>query len=121
MKSMKRLHLCLDHNFIEQSRDIFEKYYPNENIFLINKQSKDFKIIKDKKNFLGIPYGNKEYFEEVWGICVNNDINDIVIHGMSQAHHSIIKYLSEKKDLKYTGFFGDMSFTRHLVLNMDIS
>ncbi len=104
---MGYLHLCLDHNFIERSRDMFERYYSGENIFLINKRREDFKIIKNKENFFGIPYGNSECFNEVWDICLKNDISVIVLHGMSRSQKNLIEFLFTKRKFKvYWIFWG---------------
>ena len=35
---MNILHLCYDGNFINDSVSVFEKYYPQKNIFLVGKE-----------------------------------------------------------------------------------
>ena len=104
---MKYLHLCLDHNFIEKSYDMFDKYYPGKNIYLINKNPDDFKIIKDKSRFIGIPYQRKENFDRVWEICQSEEIYTLVLHGISLSQRKIVEYLLSKRDFKiYWIFWG---------------
>ena len=50
--SGKILHLCMDHNFVSDSRRVFEKYYPGLNIFVVNTKTPDLKMIKDKEGFI---------------------------------------------------------------------
>ena len=39
------LHLCFDGNFINNSLKVFEKYYPGQNLFIVNKEKKDFQML----------------------------------------------------------------------------
>ena len=69
--------------------------------------SHEFKIIKNKENFFGIPYGNSECFNEVWDICLKNDISVIVLHGMSRSQKNLIEFLFTKRKFKvYWIFWG---------------
>ena len=46
---MSALHLCFDGNFINKCLEVFEKYYPGQNLFLSNKQTDILKMkIKSK-------------------------------------------------------------------------
>lgn len=109
---MKYLHLCLDHNFIEKSYDMFDKYYPGKNIYLINKNPDDFKIIKDKVRFIGIPYHKKEYFDKVWNICEKENVNTIVLHGMSSYQKRLLSSCCIEGSLRFIGSSGDMNYIK---------
>lgn len=86
---------------------MFDKYYPGKNIYLINKNPDDFKIIKDKVRFIGIPYHKKEYFDKVWNICEKENVNTIVLHGMSSYQKKIVEFLLYRRKFKiYWIFWG---------------
>lgn len=82
---MKALHLCPDHNFIEHSREIFEKYYPDRNIFIITSKFPDYKIIKNKQGFIKMDISLPDSFQILGKICKENNVDKIVLHGISMS------------------------------------
>ena len=104
---MKALHLCFDHNFIENSKTIFDYYYPNQNIFLEHSSNPTLKIIRHQEQFIVMNLKDKKSFEIVEKLCIENSIDRLVLHGMGVASLSLIRYLcNRKKYLIYWLFWG---------------
>lgn len=100
------LHLCLDSNFVNQSYYTFEKYYPSKNYFLVNKETKDFRIIQDKVHFHGLLF-IKNNFVKIRKICDEYGVDSILLHGLNHAYVDVLKYLfSFKKYRVYWIFWG---------------
>ena len=68
------LHLCFDGNFINNSLKVFEKYYPGQNLFIVNKEKKDFQMLQDDERLLGIPL-EEEDFPKVHQLCIEHHID----------------------------------------------
>ena len=103
---MFALHLCFDGNFISDSYFVFEKYYPNSNLFLIGKELYKCKLIKCKENFTYIDFENPDY-RIIDDVCRTKNVDRLVLHGMSLTYIGLIKYLSINKNLKiYWLFWG---------------
>ena len=77
---MKALHLCFDHNFIENSKTIFDYYYPNQNIFLVDSSNPTLKIIRHQEQFIVMNLKDKKSFEIVEKLCIENSIDRLVLH-----------------------------------------
>ncbi len=100
------LHLCFDGNFVTQSYQTFNKYYPNKNLFLVNKDSNKFKVIKDKEHFHGIPF-IKNNFELIKRRCDNCGVDTILLHGLSRTFVNLLEYLFSFRTYKvYWIFWG---------------
>lgn len=100
------LHLCFDGNFVSHSYHVFEKYYPNKNLFIVNKESDKFKIIKDKEHFLGIPLKEKNY-RKIKDLCDVHGVNIILVHGLQSTYAGLLKYLSSVRNYRvYWIFWG---------------
>lgn len=95
---MSILHLCFDGNFINNSLKVFEKYYPGQNLFIVNKEKKDIQILHDDERLLGIPLEKKD-FPKVHQLCIEHHIDKIVVHGIKPGFVDCLQYL--KKYGKY--------------------
>lgn len=103
---MYALHLCFDGNFINDSYYIFEKYYPKRNLFLINKRLDKCRLIKDKQNFTYVAF-KKSSFEHIDLICKKNNVDRLVLHGISSDYIGLVKFLCAKNNIKvYWLFWG---------------
>ena len=103
---MFALHLCFDGNFISDSYFVFEQYYPNSNLFLIDKELDKCKLIKCKENFTYVDFENIDY-RIIDDMCRTKNVDRLVLHGMSSTYVGLIKYLSINKSLKiYWLFWG---------------
>lgn len=114
---MKTLHICPDHNFIEDSRMIFEKYFPSENVFVVNSDAPKLNMIKNDENFVKIKLAEKSSLQKLDKICEDNDIKAIVLHGISVCEYPIITLLKKKYHCKvYWIFWG---FELYLLLGYE--
>lgn len=52
---MVNIHLVQDEKFINNSIESFEKYYPHQNYFIVDKAVEDCKFIKLQDNVFFIP------------------------------------------------------------------
>ena len=100
------LHLCFDGNFVTQSYKTFDKYYPDKNLFLVNRETEDFRVIKDKEHFHGIPF-TKHNFERINRMCDDCGVDTILLHGLSRTYIGLLEYLFSSKTYKvYWIFWG---------------
>lgn len=103
---MRILHLASDGNFINGAYDIFEKYYPNQNLFLVNKDENKFDKVQKKNRLIGIRFNRKNY-EKIYKICQDNSIDKIFLHGLLPRNVSLTVWLLSKKQYKiYWIFWG---------------
>lgn len=98
--SGKILHLCMDHNFVSDSRRVFEKYYPGLNIFVVNTKTPDLKMIKDKEGFICLDLYDRKNYAEVLRLCRENNIGRIVLHGMRDYMLFLLRFLRKECDFR---------------------
>lgn len=104
---MKTLHICPDHNFVENSRLIFERYFSGENIFIVNSNANKLNMIKNDADFIKIRLAEKNSINELDNICKQNNIKAIVLHGISVCEYPIVAVLKKKYKCKvYWIFWG---------------
>lgn len=104
---MKTVHLCPDHNFIEDSKNIFNRYYPDQNIFIINSKKNKLDIIRDGKDFRIYDLTKSDNYYIIANIIKENDVDKIVLHGISSGLLRLIKYLKSIFEFKvYWIFWG---------------
>lgn len=114
------LHLCFDGNFVTQSYQTFDKYYPNKNLFLVDRESDRFRIIRDKEHFHGIPF-TKNNFERIKRMCDDCEVDTILLHGLSRTYIGLWSICFHSEHTKYIGFSGGMSCMFHWLNSVDIS
>lgn len=104
---MKALHICLDHNFIENSKKIFDKYYPDQNIFIVNSKKSTFDIIKNGSGFKIYDLTKTINYTKIERICKENNIDKVILHGISFGLLPLIRHLKGKLEFKiYWIFWG---------------
>lgn len=110
------LHLCFDGNFINNSIEVFERYYPGQNLFVVDKEKKDLRMLRDDEHLLGIPL-TEENFPKIHQLCVDKQIDKILIHGIKRDFIDCLKYLKQRGDYKiYWIFWGyELYFTLGLL------
>jgi hypothetical protein len=113
---MSVLHLCFDGNFINRSIEIFEKYYPGENIFIVDKEKELLRMLRDDKHLLGIPLLKKN-FPKIHQICIDKQVDKVVLHGLKREFIDCLGYLKQSKEYKvYWIFWGyELYFTLALL------
>lgn len=99
-RSGKILHLCMDHNFVSDSRKIFERYYPGMNVFVVNSRTPDLKMIRDKEGFICLDMYDRKNYAEVLRLCRENGVDRIVLHGMRDYMLFLLRYLRKECDFR---------------------
>lgn len=92
---MKILHICLDHNFIENSKIIFERFYASQNIFIVNTKYSKFNRIRDADGFVKFDLTKKKDVLEVEKICRESKVNIIVLHGIFKELYPMVAHLKK--------------------------
>lgn len=104
---MHALHLCMDHNFVSDSRRIFEQYYPGKNTFVVYKQTPELTMIKNPEGFVIMNLDERENFEKILQICRERGVDRIVMHGVLGYMLELLEYLRENFEFKlYWVFWG---------------
>lgn len=103
---MSVLHLCFDGNFINNCLHVFEKYYPNQNIFIVNKEKSDLQMIRDDERIFGIPL-TKQNYSKIRQVCLEKKVDKLVFHGIYKELVPCAKYLLSFESYKvYWIFWG---------------
>ncbi|MDE5773917.1 MAG: TDP-N-acetylfucosamine:lipid II N-acetylfucosaminyltransferase [Muribaculaceae bacterium] len=104
---MKVLHLCMDHNFVVDSRKKFEEYYPGQNIFILHKVIDQFRIVKDTTGFKIYNLQDEGDQDKVAELCSSEHVDKIVLHGMVPYMAKLLPKIKAVKDVKvYWLFWG---------------
>lgn len=91
------IHLVLDEKFIDSSVDMFEKYHPGENVFIVDKEEKDRRFVTPRKNVFFVPFQLADWYNKIkkyLDIHILNTIN-VVVHYLSK--HSASRALDLKR------------------------
>lgn len=93
---MINVHLALDEKFINASVDMFEKYYPGENYFIIDKNEKDRRFVSLRDNVFFIPFKQSNWLNRIVECChfQPTDKFNVIVHYLSR--HSANRALSLK-------------------------
>ena len=94
---MINIHLVLDEKFIDSSVDMFEKYYPGENFFIVDKDEKERHFVTPRKNVFFVPFQQADWFstiKKLLNIHIPAVIN-VVVHYLSK--HSANRALDLKR------------------------
>lgn len=104
---MKILHLCMDHNFINDSRKKFEEYYPGRNIFIVHNANDELKILKDTTGFQVFNLLKEENRRKIVELCRRENVTKIVLHGMLHYMADLLPAIKADRDVKiYWLFWG---------------
>lgn len=104
---MTTLHICRDHNFITESRKVFEHYYPGDNIFVVHSLTGGLKMIKNADGFTIMNFYDSSTKEKIERICQENGVVRVVLHALVDYMPDLIKSLKEKFGVKvYWIFWG---------------
>ena len=103
---MFALHLCFDGNFISNCANTFESFYPNQNLFLVNKDRFKLRMLQEKTNIVALPFIESNY-EQIWKIVEEKKVDRIVLHGLSRSYLLLLRFLFERKSFRvYWIFWG---------------
>ena len=107
---MKVAHLCFDGNFIDNAISVFEHFYPGSNIWFISEpRSGDSRKIKSEGDniFWFAPQINSSYINSILDIVLRENVDVIVLHGMTKDFLRILHSLYGNKNYKvYWIFWG---------------
>lgn len=104
---MKALHLYMDHNFVSNSRKVFEQYYPGQNISVIHCIFPQLKMVRDGENFLVYNLEKEENRDKVFQLASKESVDSLVLHGMMPYMPSLVKRMKEELGVKiYWVFWG---------------
>lgn len=103
------LHLCFDDSFIDRSMFVFEKFYPNQNVFFLKaKKGKDITYVKRQNYIKFEPYFSSQYLDQIEEISHQEHFDIIVLHGLNQYFINIIKRINPDRKMRvywiYWGF-----------------
>lgn len=104
---MNILHIGGDKNFIGHSKNIFEKYYPNQNTFLIHSPTRELSVIRNPEDMIVLNLSNQECYDKISNIFTEKNIDKVVLHGLNKHILPLIKFLKQKYTFKvYWLFWG---------------
>lgn len=90
----------MDHNFVSDSRKVFEKYYPGQNTFVVCAKSDNLRMIRDKENFMVMDLYDRDNYGKLLSICREHTVDRIVLHGMRDYMATLLPYLRKHIQLK---------------------
>lgn len=97
----------MDHNFVTDSRQVFERYYPGRNLYMVNSPTQKLKMIKDSSGFEILDMYDKSNYATVRALCLRHGVDRIVLHGMRDYMLPLLMFLKKSFDFKvYWIFWG---------------
>lgn len=104
---MNTLHISLDHNFVSNSRKIFEEYYPGDNMFIVHSTSLELKMIKSSDGFTVMNLYEQENIERVVRICRENGVKRVMLHALMKFVPRLLESIKKEMDVRvYWIFWG---------------
>lgn len=104
---MTTLHICRDHNFITDSRKVFEHYYPGDNLFIVHSVTGQLKFIKDSEGFVIKNFYDKDTSAEILETCREKGIKRVLLHALVDYMPSLVRSLKTDLGIKvYWIFWG---------------
>ena len=109
------LHLCSDGNFIDHSMYVFEKFYPNQNLFFLNvKKDKDPTYV-NRNNYIKFETdSSSDYLNQIEKINNREQFNIIVLHGLIEPYINILKRINPQRKIKVYWIFWGYELYRSL-------
>lgn len=106
------LHLVHDEKFINGAVDLFEKYSPNENIFIVNSSTGYFKYIKIRKEIIILNFNEKKSLKEISILIEKYSIKKVFVHYLDYHKSQVVNMLKKEFNLKtFWVFFGADLYT----------
>lgn len=99
---MVNIHLVQDEKFINNSIESFEKYYPHQNYFIVDKAVEDCKFIKLQDNVFFIPFDNSQWIKCIGEILDIHSAN-ILVHYLTRL--SALRAVELKNVSKYNRLY----------------
>lgn len=116
---MHALHLCMDHNFVTESRRVFEEYYPGQNTFVVYKQTPELTMIKNPEGFIILNLDEESNYKKIYDICREKGVDRIVMHGVLGYMLPLLKYLQARMDFRLYWIFWGYELYEALVYERD--
>ena len=113
------LHIVEDEKFINGAIDLFEKYSPGNNIFIVNGTSDRLKYVVDRKEVVAFKLSKIGSVDRILAIIKNDNIEKIFIHFLTPLKSYLSNKAKEKYQVKiYWIFYGAELYQ---MLNKDFS
>lgn len=94
---MFNLHLVIDEKFINASIEMFERFYPKNNLFVVDAKEADRKFVNNRDNVLFLPYSKKDWLKTVSKyIPYNFHSVNVIVHYLTR--HSAYQALELEKN-----------------------
>lgn len=84
---MVNIHLLQDEKFVDNSINMFEKYYPNQNFFIVDKDEGESRFVTPKDNVLFLPFNHSDCLKIIQKKCllnVRNQTINVLVHFLTR-------------------------------------
>lgn len=104
------IHLTLDEKFINSSVEVFEKYYPNQNFFIIDKQEGENRFVAPRRNVYFWPFNSSHWLDLLRNEVLFDSVQriNVLVHFLTEnsARRALeLKKINKKVQL-YWIFYG---------------
>lgn len=104
------LHLLTDDKFADGAVEQFEKYYPGQNIFIVNKKNNHFQYITNE-NVQHFDFENYKDVKKIIKLCNHRKVKHVFVHFLNYftaGLANLIKSNNKKVRLYWIFFGGDL-------------
>ena len=93
---MFTIHLVRDEKFINSSFEIFERFYPNKNLFVVDTNETDKKYVNQRDNVIFLPFSQLDWLKIIGKYLIDKTCNvNVIVHYLTE--NSAIRALELKK------------------------
>jgi dTDP-N-acetylfucosamine:lipid II N-acetylfucosaminyltransferase len=101
------LHIVDDEKFINGAVDLFEKYSPNKNVFILNSKTDELQYVSKINQVIILDFSSINIKKIITKIVVEKNIDKVFIHFLDANKAGIVNHLKGKVKIKtYWIFFG---------------
>lgn len=84
---MVNIHLVQDQKFVDNSINMFEKYYPNKNFFIVDKDEGESRFVTPRDNVLFLPFNHSDclkIIQKKYLLNVRNQTVNVLVHFLTR-------------------------------------
>ena len=84
---MVNIHLVQDEKFVDNSINMFEKYYPNQNFFIVNKDEGKSRFVTPRDNVLFLPFNHSDWLKRIqkkYLLNVRTQTVNVLVHFLTR-------------------------------------
>lgn len=84
---MVNIHLVQDEKFVDNSINMFEKYYPNQNFFIVDKDEGKNRFVLPRDNVLFLPFNHSDWLKKIqrkYLFNVRNQTVNVLVHFLTR-------------------------------------